>query len=307
MEALLAWFPTKEEVLQDLTYSPPASADVFPITSWNGGQLFYATEKALKEDFQGYYWSRLTSQHWELPLCAVAAYLVMIPLVRSHVAAHGKWDTRGFALYWNIFLSVFSMVGLSACLPVMARSLLSNGLNFTTCAPAAWYGLGWNGLWVALFIYSKFFELIDTVLLLLAGRPVILLHWWHHLTVLLYCWHSYSTRIATGMWFATMNYGVHSVMYAYFAATQHSKAARLAVKPFAIYITLIQLVQMVVGIAVTVRAVLVQAGGAECHVNKTNSILGLLMYASYFVLFLKLFLDSYVFAKKPPADKKKSK
>ena len=64
---------------------------------------------------------------------------------------------------------------------------------------------------------------------------------------------------------------------------------------------------VVVGIAVSVRAVLVQAGGAECHVNKTNSILGLLMYASYFVLFLKLFLDSYVFAKKPPADKKKSK
>ena len=78
------------------------------------------------------------------------------------------------------------------------------------------------------------------------------------------------------------------------AATQHGKAAREAVKPFAIYITLLQLTQMVVGIAVTVRAVVVQSGGGECHVNKTNSILGLLMYLSYFLLFLKLFIDSYV-------------
>merc|ERR1712203_1106971 len=65
----------------------------------------------------------------------------------------------------------------------------------------------------SLFIYSKIAELMDTVLLLLAGKPVIALQWWHHSTVLLYCWHSYSVRIATGAWFACMNYSVHSIMY----------------------------------------------------------------------------------------------
>merc|ERR1711933_179602 len=34
--------------------------------------------------------------------------------------------------------------------------------------------------------------------------------------------------------------------------------------------------------------------GAECHVNKTNSVLGLTMYASYFLLFFKLFVENYV-------------
>ena len=67
-------------------------------------------------------------------------------------------------------------------------------------------------LWVALFIYSKFFELIDTVLLLLASRSVILLHWWHHLTVLLYCWHAYSTRPGTGLWYAAMNHGAPTLL-----------------------------------------------------------------------------------------------
>merc|ERR1712203_541803 len=62
---------------------------------------------------------------------------------------------------------------------------------------------------------------------------------------------------------------------------------------YAIYITPLQLVQMLVGMYVTVKAVLHQAYGEECHVNKTNSLLGLGMYFSYFVLFFKLFLDNY--------------
>jgi len=49
-----------------------------------------------------------------------------------------------------------------------------------------------------------------------------------------------------------MNYVVHSIMYAYFGATSVSKEWRRAARPFAIYITLLQLSQMVVGIVVTV-------------------------------------------------------
>merc|ERR1712060_421471 len=165
-------------------------------------------------------------------------------------------------------------------------------MGFTCCAPATWYGANWCGLFVGLFIYSKIFELFDTVLLLLAGKPVIALQWWHHSTVLLYCWHSYSCRIATGLWFAAMNYSVHSVMYGYFALM--STKYRKYITPYAIFITLAQLVQMLVGMFVTIKAVLWQDVGAECHVNKTNSVLGLAMYFSYFVLFFKLFIDNYV-------------
>merc|ERR1712066_477717 len=165
------------------------------------------------------------------------------------------------------------------------------GLYFTTCAPASWYATGWSGVFVALFIYSKIAELVDTVLLLLAGRPVIALQWWHHSTVLLYCWHSYSVRIATGAWFACMNYTVHSLMYGYFAVM--GTKYRKAVSPYAMFITLLQLAQMLVGMFVTVKAVLHQSMGEECHVNRANSALGLCMYASYFVLFFKLFVDNY--------------
>merc|ERR1712179_604391 len=56
--------------------------------------------------------------------------------------------------------------------------------------------------------------------------------------------------------------------------------------------------QMLVGMYVTVKAVFHQARGEECHVNKTNSVLGLGMYFSYFVLFFKLFVDNYCLKRK---------
>merc|ERR1711870_183868 len=88
-----------------------------------------------------------------------------------------------------------------------------------------------------------------------------------------------------------MNYSVHAVMYGYFAIT--ATKYRKRVTPFAIFITLAQLLQMLVGMYVTIKAVVHQTHGDECHVNKTNSLLGLGMYFSYFVLFFKLFVDNY--------------
>jgi hypothetical protein len=70
---------------------------------------------------------------------------------------------------------------------------------------------------VQLFILSKIPELVDTVFLVLKRKPVIFLNWYHHITVLLFCWHSYVTEAAYGLFFIAMNYTVHAVMYGYFA------------------------------------------------------------------------------------------
>ena len=63
-------------------------------------------------------------------------------------------------------------------------------------------------------------------------------------------------------------------------------------------ITSLQLAQMVVGIAVTVASMVYHASGAVCHVSLVNSLLGLAMYASYFLLFAKLFAENYVLKRK---------
>ena len=166
------------------------------------------------------------------------------------------------------------------------------------CNHASNYGHGMSGLFVALFIYSKLAELLDTLWLLLRKSPVIFLHWYHHVTVLLYCWHAYAVRIGTGLWFASMNYTVHALMYLYFAVTQLGPRGKAFAKRFSIFITTLQLLQMVMGIAVTVASVIYHAREQPCYVSLVNSALGLLMYASYFALFLQLFLSHYVYKKR---------
>jgi hypothetical protein len=297
MAWVLAWAPTAKTMYEDLTIVPVGSMmeDTF-----EGGRVVFNHTSFLPEYFNCVDWTRQTALHWEIPLISVALYFLMIPSFKWVVATYGKWDVRNLAMCWNAFLSIFSWCGVFACVPVLVQNFRENGLYFTTCAPAQWYGTGLCGFFVALFVYSKVAELFDTFLLVVGKKPVIALQWWHHSTVLLYCWHSYSVRIATGLWFAAMNYSVHSVMYGYFALT--ATRFRKYVTKFAIFITLGQLLQMVVGMFVTVKAVLYQSAGHECHVNKTNSMLGLAMYFSYFVLFFILFVNNYCGKRKKNRD-----
>merc|ERR1711939_740759 len=57
---------------------------------------------------------------------------------------------------------------------------------------------------------------MGTVLLVLQRKPVIFLHSYHHVTVLVFCWSAYVRDASAGIWYACMNYCVHSVMYAYY-------------------------------------------------------------------------------------------
>ena len=60
-------------------------------------------------------------------------------------------------------------------------------------------------------------ELVDTVFIVLRKQKLIFLHWYHHITVLIYCWYSFSQYTAPARWFVVMNFVVHSIMYTYYA------------------------------------------------------------------------------------------
>ena len=84
------------------------------------------------------------------------------------------------AVLWNFGLSAFSLAGVVCCMPhllVGPAGLLTAGLYPAVCSHAAQYGQAEVGFFVALFIYSKVAEFVDTLLLLLRKSNVILLHW----------------------------------------------------------------------------------------------------------------------------------
>lgn len=306
-----------------------------------------------------------SAAHWNTALAICAVYLAVTfggpPALRWLKAPELK--SKSVLAAWNLLLAAFSLVGFLRTMPHLLFYALSHeqglaaGFRASVCRPAETsFGQGAAGLWTMLFIFSKVPELVDTLFMVLAQKDVIVLHWYHHFTVLLYCWHSYMTRSSAGLYFISMNYGVHAIMYFYFACVPQSRARldrapgphartsrpdlapgararaahahayaraephltfaahhappaspfprrltelavsdkqKKAVKSWDMYVTSLQISQMVVGIIVCSAVYYYQSeGGIEaCDMTVTNYRAGFLMYASYFVLFAMFALE----------------
>jgi elongation of very long chain fatty acids protein 6 len=247
--------------------------------------------------FKGMWLEDYIKVHEEIPVFLVIAYLTLVFYIPEIMTKKNPVNLRPFFMGWNLLLAIFSCFGAYYTVPTMVSTLMTHGYRYSVCQNPAldYYHNGACGLWVALFILSKIPELLDTVFLVLQKKDVIFLHWFHHVTVMLYCWHAYSHRIGSGLWFATMNYVVHSIMYTYYFVMCFAWGRKL-VRPIAVYITTLQIMQMIMGMTVTVSAFLYfdpQVPGS-CHQQQANMRMGLIMYSSYFVLFGSLFHKNYI-------------
>ena len=259
-----------------------------------------------EKGFDGEPWVEFSAEHGEIPVFAIALYLVVVFYVPDYLKKPLK--LKGLWAVWNLALAVFSTLGALRVVPTLVGALFTRGLRYSVCEYPTWYITNSEGLWTVLFIYSKIPELVDTLFLVFQKKPVIYLHWYHHISVLLYCWHAFVTRTSPGIWFVAMNFTVHSVMYLYYFLMV--AGIRSLARPVAPFITVMQLTQMVVGIFVTAYAYsekLTEGAGDEpCHVNPSNARLGLMMYLSYFLLFAVLFYNLYIKPGGKHATKKRS-
>jgi elongation of very long chain fatty acids protein 6 len=175
--------------------------------------------------------------------------------------------------------------------------LLTQNYRDTVCSlptDTNGWGTGATGFWVMLFIFSKVPELIDTVFIVLRKKPLIFLHWYHHVTVLLFCWNAYATMAGSGLYFVAMNYTVHALMYGYYCL----QALNACPKSFpTILITLMQIAQMFIGTGVCISCwyYLLSAteGSASCSNDLSNLIAGGVMYGSYLYLFVDFAVRRY--------------
>jgi len=246
--------------------------------------------------------------HWWISYAASTLYLICLWCGTSIMKDREPFGLKSLLSLWNLFLAVFSFIGAIRTAPHLFAMLTEYGFEYSVCRAAfASYGNGAVGFWASLFIFSKFFELFDTVLLVVRKRKVGFLHWYHHCSVLLYCWHSYVWEMPTGIYFIVMNYMVHSVMYFYYFL------ASVCAKPpkWALAVTIMQLSQMAVGIGITLSHVyiLVNKTVPQCDGHLPNLTAALGMYASYFILFAQFLFNRYCRkrngdVKKKVADKK---
>ncbi|XP_042624681.1 elongation of very long chain fatty acids protein 6-like [Cyprinus carpio] len=171
----------------------------------------------------------------------------------------------------------------------MLYVLRTSGFKQSVCDQSFYYG-PISKFWACAFVLSKAPELGDTMFIVLRKQRLIFLHWYHHITVMVYSWYSYKDQVAGGGWFMTMNYTVHALMYSYYTA----RAAGVRVpKPCAIIITSSQIAQMAMGLAVSALVYQWMQDG-DCPSYIDNIVWASLMYLSYLLLFSSFFYQSYM-------------
>lgn len=233
---------------------------------------------------------KFLDDYWYLSIWAAIAYVFLIFGGKKVMERYDKFGlTKSLAL-WNAMLAVFSIIGAIRMIPNLYYAVTVQSFHDSVCSDE-WTRLPVITLWTALFSISKIVELGDTVFIVLRKQPLILLHWYHHITVLIYTWYSLADRTSSGRWYIAMNYSVHSVMYAYYGMRALRYRAPQIVR---MAITIFQLSQMVVGVYIATYVYKLKQAGTACGITDNNMKLSFLMYFSYFLLFLKFFYEAYV-------------
>jgi len=226
-----------------------------------------------------------------IPIYTVALYLLFVLTGPMFMKYREPLRVKPALSAWNGALSLFSFCGAIRTAPVLYQYVMSSSIVDIICRPAdIWIVSGPTGLWVTLFLGSKFPELIDTIFLVIRKKPVPFLHWFHHATTLLYSWHACAYPANYALSFVVMNYCVHSIMYAYYSLIiLGKKPAWLS----ALFITTSQITQMFVGMSIQICAAYFYFHPAQCNVSGYNILAGGIMYSMYFYLFVKFACRRY--------------
>lgn len=267
----------------------------FSISRFGATQMEKDWEIILHSGVHGFF-----EANWVIPIGSVIAYLLFCYFGIKMMESRKPFGLRYTLAAWNFLLSSFSFYGMFRTVPYLIGMLFTLEFRDTVCSQAkATYGDGPVGFWVLLFIVSKIPELVDTVFIVLRKRDLIFLHWYHHVTVLLYCWHAYAHVAGSGLWFVAMNYSVHAFMYGYFMM----QALRCVPKGFPAYlITIAQIAQMLVGTTICIFSWYYVYTSENCSNDHNNLIAGALMYGSYLYLFCDFAVRRFL-VKAPKSDK----
>ncbi|XP_041707778.1 elongation of very long chain fatty acids protein 6-like [Coregonus clupeaformis] len=228
-------------------------------------------------------------ENWSKSFMFCGLYAAIIFGGQHFMRERPKLNLRRPLVLWSLSLAIFSIIGAVRTGWYMFHVLNKSGFKQSVC-DTSFYSAPVSKFWAYAFVLSKAPELGDTVFIVLRKQRLIFLHWYHHITVLVYSWYSYKDQVAGGGWFMTMNYLVHSFMYTYYAA----RAAGYRVpRPCAMVITATQIMQMMMGLAV-LGLVYHWMHEVRCPSYMPNIAWGSLMYLSYLVLFASFFYKSYL-------------
>jgi hypothetical protein len=219
------------------------------------------------------------------PIFATVKYLDMMKW--------GKWFktfspsiVHVFSILHNMGLHMFSVYIFAN----LFGTLVNHGI---VNRPGYYFELPGLRRLLFLFYVSKYYEYMDTVLLLAKGKKPIFLQKFHHCGAVI-VWHlSYVFSLDALFFISLINSGVHSIMYLYYLMSMfHSM--RPMIREIKIYITYAQVGQLAFGFVM----IPYYYYSIESTINKSVIVLFDLYIGVLLVLFTKFMVDSYFTGKK---------
>jgi len=243
----------------------------------------------------------------ELPLGDWASLITILILYLISIFGLQKWmeDRKKYEMTWviplhNFFLSGLSLLMLVGMLYEVFQVFISTKFDIECllCDPHKKLAVGRQVGWFYIFYLSKFYELLDTVIICLKKRPIIFLHIYHHCITLVLVFVMLHNEVAVQWISMTANCLVHVPMYYYYAMS--SMGYEIWWKK---YITMLQITQFIIDIAANSIGFAYHFTGHNCSGSLNSWIFGQLVLLSFLVLFMQFFQSTY---KKTAGDTKKT-
>ncbi|MFH4973458.1 hypothetical protein AB6A40_000167 [Gnathostoma spinigerum] len=260
-------------------------------------QHIYDIEKFWNPDYIHVFFNK----YWSWSIYIAIIYVALIHSLQHYQRFRKPWSLRMPLCVWNASLAIFSTVATVRFGEEFVSTLTTRPFRHSMCysidpsQPSAF--------WACAFAFSKVAELVDTFFVVMKKKPLIFLHWYHHAVVLIYSWNSACELTAAGRWFIFMNYFVHSLMYSYYAVTSYG--IRLP-RFLSMIVTTLQTTQMLIGVGISMIVLKMKLNGKVCQQSMDNLALCFAIYASFAVLFMKFFYNSYMRPRKMRADMKET-
>ncbi|KYR02659.1 GNS1/SUR4 family protein [Tieghemostelium lacteum] len=270
----------------------------------------YTLESFFKVDFSKWDWSQLIPSQdfkWEegvtpfsnknFVFMSAIAYVVLVYLIKFSLS--GK-DVKGFSfnkfpIVHNLILSVWSLIMcVGAIFDIFLLATQTEyGISALFCSPKSNPITGRIYYWHYLYFISKFYEFIDTFIIVLRKKPLIFLHIWHHFIVVIIVWTWFGEGIAYGTVGLLANTLVHVFMYYYYFRTALNPNIRIWWKS---YLTSGQIFQFSISFVLAIPFVV-----QDLFVDPNTGIIGhnCTGYSSFIftminnLIFLILFVNFY--------------
>jgi fatty acid elongase 3 len=235
-----------------------------------------------------------TNYKW--PFSFSFGYLVVIWALHKFMTNRAPMKVYWAGLIHNFNMFALSLIMLIGLVYGMVRGLWGHSLEecaeIMACdSKKQLVRSGPLYFWMYIFYLSKFYELFDTVLIVLRKSKLRFLHVYHHWITMVLCWVSLETELPV-QWLANiLNSLVHVPMYYYYAM------AILKVDVWwKKYITMMQIIQFVLVLTLHTTSFLwhyLYTKNCNSFDDTWGNQFGITVIASYLVLFIHFYAQTY--------------